>query len=312
MILFEMTPSDVDLLEEFVRRRSDAAFAIIVERYSNLVFAAAKRQVRYVNFASAALQVVVNPLPFTQIMISDLQPDGTLRFTDVNQELNLNGRPMTEDRFMSSDFMHVEKMADDQGKSLRFTASHQGNMFQYRCMLNEPVQPGDAELFSSSGSVAGLVRSVGARTSLYTMTQEPGSNFPTRRVELLRLPADATLICASPNLTSRVVDGRTQMLLDVIILPGGGNTVTFRYRLAGANWIARESPGVILSSTTKVEDGSKSGAINEAGHGFPWPAVAAWIAIRFSTNANYSGVSAPTFRRPLPAVSPLKLVPEHC
>jgi RNA polymerase sigma factor (sigma-70 family) len=185
--------------------------------------------------ASAALHVVVNPLPSTQIVFSDLQPDGTLRATGVVQALNLNGRPMTEDRFINSDIVHVERMTDDRGKSLRFTSTHQGDHFQYRCMLNEPVQPGDAELFSSSGTVAGLVRSVGARTFLYTMTQEPGSKFPTRRIELFRLPTDATLIYASPNLASRVVNGRTQMFLDVVIPPGGSNMVTFRYRLAGAN-----------------------------------------------------------------------------
>jgi hypothetical protein len=67
------------------------------------------------------------------------------------------------------------------------------------------------------------------------MTQEPGRKFPTRRIELFRLPTDATLIYASPNLASRVVNGRTQMFLDVVIPPGGSNMVTFRYRLAGAN-----------------------------------------------------------------------------
>ncbi|MGD0464151.1 MAG: sigma-70 family RNA polymerase sigma factor [Tepidisphaeraceae bacterium] len=182
--------------------------------------------------ASAALHVVVNPLPYTQISISDIQPDGTIRFTYVNQELNLNGHPLTEDRFMNSDFVHVEKMTDDQGKPLRFTASHQGDTFRYRCKLNEPVQPGDAELFSNSGTETGLVRTLGSRAFLYTMTHWPGSNFPTRRIDLFRLPADATLIYASPNLVSRVVDGRTQMFLDLVIPPGGSNTMTFRYRLA--------------------------------------------------------------------------------
>jgi RNA polymerase sigma factor (sigma-70 family) len=40
-----MASSDSELIEEFVRRKSDAAFGQIVGRYSNLVFAAARRQV---------------------------------------------------------------------------------------------------------------------------------------------------------------------------------------------------------------------------------------------------------------------------
>ena len=41
-----MMSSDAELLEEFVRRKSDAAFGEIVRRYTNLVYAAARRQVR--------------------------------------------------------------------------------------------------------------------------------------------------------------------------------------------------------------------------------------------------------------------------
>ncbi len=123
-------------------------------------------------------------------------------------------------------------MSDDRGRSLRFTALHQGNTYQYRCTLNDPVQPGDVELFSNTATETGLVRNLGGGAYLYTMTHSPNSRFPTRRIELFRLPLDATLIYASPNLTSRVVDGRRQLFMDLTIPPGGSNTLSFRYRLA--------------------------------------------------------------------------------
>ncbi len=185
--------------------------------------------------ASAAVHVVVKPLMFTQIAISDLQPDGAIRFTTVMQGLNLGGTPAREFRFINSDFVHVETMTDDQGKPIRFTSTHRGNHYQYRCVYNRPVEPGDAEMGSSSGTETGLVRKIGGGVFLYQMNQMPGVNMPVRRIELLRLPADATLIYASANLTTRIVDGRRQMFLDTLIPPGGSNLVSFRYRLANAN-----------------------------------------------------------------------------
>lgn len=185
--------------------------------------------------ASAAVHVVVNPLVVTQIMISDLQPDGTIRFTNILQGLNLATKPATDYRYVNSDFVHVETMTDDQDMPMRFTATHQGSHFQYRCFFNTPVQAGDAEMGSASGTETGLVRKISDGVFLYQMNHSPGGNAPTRRIELFRLPANATLIYSTENLTSRVVDGRKQMFLDVVIPPGGSNMVSFRYRLADAN-----------------------------------------------------------------------------
>ncbi len=51
-----MIPSDAELLEEFTRQKSDAAFREIVRRYTNLVYAAARRQVRDPDMADDVTQ----------------------------------------------------------------------------------------------------------------------------------------------------------------------------------------------------------------------------------------------------------------
>jgi RNA polymerase sigma factor (sigma-70 family) len=183
--------------------------------------------------ASAAVHVVVNPLPSTQITISDVQPDGTIAFTFVGQELNISGRAVTDYRFINSDFVHVTRMTDEQGTPLQFTTRHQGDIYQYRCVFRKPVPVGEAQLLSNSGTETGLVAKLGGGVFLYGMTHTPGGGSPVRRIELYRLPEGAKLIYKSANLVSREVDGRTQMFMDVMIPQGGSNSVSFRYRLAG-------------------------------------------------------------------------------
>jgi len=184
--------------------------------------------------AQASAHITVAPLPFTQIMISDIQPDGTLRFVEVGQQLNLDMMPVTQWRFVDSDFVHVEKMTDDQGQALQFTSRHQGNLFQFHCMYITPVQPGNPMMSSTSGTITGLVRKLSGGIFLYAMNHSPGANVPTRRIELLRLPAGATLVSPAANMTSKTVDGRTQIFEEVVIPPGGSNRVAFRYRLNNA------------------------------------------------------------------------------
>jgi RNA polymerase sigma factor (sigma-70 family) len=182
--------------------------------------------------ASAAVHVSVNPLPSTQIMIDDVRPDGTTGFTCVMQSLNLTGQAVKEDGFMNSDFVHVNKMTDDQGTPLRFTSRHQGNTYRYHYVLRKPVQVGDALLLSNSGTADSIARKLSGGVFLYAFTHSPGGSEPVRRIELYRLPAGAKLIYKSPNFVSRDVEGRTQIFMDVMIPPGGSNSVSFRYRLA--------------------------------------------------------------------------------
>ncbi|MGD0388115.1 MAG: sigma-70 family RNA polymerase sigma factor [Tepidisphaeraceae bacterium] len=182
--------------------------------------------------ASAAVHVLVNPLPSTQIMIDDIRPDGATEFACVMQSLNLTGQAVTDDGFMNSDFVHVNKMTDDQGTHLQFTSRHQGNTYRYHYVLRKPVQVGDALLLSSSGTADSIARKLSGGVFLYAFTHIPGGSEPVRRIELYRLPAGAKLIYKSANFVSREVDGRTQIFMDVMIPPGGSNAVSFRYRLA--------------------------------------------------------------------------------
>jgi RNA polymerase sigma factor (sigma-70 family) len=183
--------------------------------------------------ASAAAHILVNPLPMTQIMINDITADGLLKFTCVTQGSNASGDPLSVYRFMNSDFVNVQTITDEDGRSIPFTTRHQGQTFQYRCTFNPPIAPGAAEFVSSSGTMTKLVRNLSPGVFAYAMNQSPGGNAPTRRMELYRLPMGATLIYSSPNLASRVVDGRMQLYMETIIPMGGSNLVTFRYRLAG-------------------------------------------------------------------------------
>lgn len=184
--------------------------------------------------AEASAHVTVEPLPATTILISHIQDDGTIRFLFVTQFLNESNQEFRDSQIGDSDFVHVEKMSDDQGRPVRFTTSHQGDRVQCRLTLNDPVDPGQPVLFSCAGGITSvLVNDLGGTMRMYSMTHSPGNNEPTRRIELYFLPAGAKLVSTSPaNLPQKVVDGRVQIYVDVIIPPGGSNAVSIRYRLS--------------------------------------------------------------------------------
>src|SRR3954468_9500758 len=54
----EMTPEDMQLVQEFATRQSESAFAEIVSRYTGLVYSAALRQVQSPQLAEEVTQVV--------------------------------------------------------------------------------------------------------------------------------------------------------------------------------------------------------------------------------------------------------------
>ena len=181
--------------------------------------------------ASAAVHAVIKPLPNTQIMIDDVQPDGTIRFATVTQDMYDGDQPDRDFGFMNSDMVHLEKMADDQGRPLRFSSTHNDGHYQYRGKYNQPIRPGDPVMMASMGTETDVIRPFGDGVFHYVFRHFPGSGLAVRRIELYRLPPGAALIYASDNITSKVIDGRTQMYMETVIPPGGGNLVEFRYRM---------------------------------------------------------------------------------
>jgi RNA polymerase sigma factor (sigma-70 family) len=181
--------------------------------------------------AQATAHVRVHKIPYAQIMISDFQPDGTIRFTYVDQDINGGNQDYHSGGFRNSDMVHVEKMADEQGKPVKFTTFHQNGMYGYHFTLNEPVPPGRPIMWADIGSITGMVQNLGGGLYQYSFNHSPGANVPTRRVELLVLPAGAKLVAVDPDLPHQQVNGRIQLFLDKTIPVGGSSLVSIRYRL---------------------------------------------------------------------------------
>jgi hypothetical protein len=186
--------------------------------------------------AEATARITVKPLPRTQISINDFQPDGTERFTMVLQGLNPSNQVIRGGGFINSDFVQLEQMTDENGKPMKFTTTRKPDLFEYSYVLNTPVEPGQPLMISNSGTRNGLIKPASGGTRMYSMNHHPGGDADVRRIELYRLPPGATLVSTSPqNLPQRVVDGRVQLYVEVMIPQGGSNPVSIRYRLPDQN-----------------------------------------------------------------------------
>jgi RNA polymerase sigma factor (sigma-70 family) len=182
--------------------------------------------------AESTARITVKALPMTQIMINDLQLDGSIKFASVFQYLNSTFEELHDGGFMNSNFVDVRKMTDDQGEPLQFTITQRNNMFIYHYNLNTTVQPGQAAMYSSAGTMNGLVRKLNDGLFQYSMDHSPSTSAPVRRIELYRLPTGAKLVSVLPaNLPHEMVDGQIQIFVDVMIPTGGSNAVSIRYRL---------------------------------------------------------------------------------
>jgi hypothetical protein len=89
-------------------------------------------------------------------------------------------------------------------------------------------------LKNSSGMKTGMVKKLSGGMYLYNFDHSPNSSNVTRRIELFRLPAGATIVSTTPDLPHKRVEECEQIFVDVMIPPGGHNAVAFRYRLDGA------------------------------------------------------------------------------
>ncbi len=182
-------------------------------------------------------KLTVKPMPYTQIAINEVQPDGTIRMRNILQDINRSGEELTAVGFVNSDFVHITAMSDGPGRPIEFTAKHENNMYRYNATLNEPVPPGQPVIYASEGTVAGLVKRVsGKKDELrYEMTHWPSSGRPTRRVEVYRLPQGAELLETTPeDMARRTKEGRIELFVEKMVPAGGSITTGFRYRLSGA------------------------------------------------------------------------------
>ncbi len=200
--------------------------------------------------AVATANLIVKPLPRTQISINDIKANGVIEFRFVGQFLNEGVRDVTTNGFSNSDFINVTGMSDDAGRPLKFTVRHDKRMFRYEVTLNEPVPPGHPILMAHEGT-AGVVQPVAGKSDEFRfyMKHWPSTGEPTRRIEIYRLPRGAELLETTPkDMPRRVENDRIELFVEKMIPPGGNILTAFRYRLAGARLASRPAtitqPGI--------------------------------------------------------------------
>jgi len=207
--------------------------------------------------ASLTRDLTVKPMQMTQMMINEIQADGTIAFRSIIQRTNKSGNTLHTTGFINSDFVHLTRMTDDLGRPIRFTTKHDGNIFRYQVTLNDPVPPGELLLYSSEGTIAGLVKQEGPENEfVYRMRHSPATGRPTRRLETFRLPWGAEILKTTPgDLPRRIDQGRIQVLVDKIV-PAGGNIYTeIHYRL-DTNSAAIETAATDAGAWLEVVDGA--------------------------------------------------------
>ena len=193
---------------------------------------------------------------------ADIQPDRTIRFQETITIQNATGRPVLTEHFINSDFVHLEKITDSQGRTVAFTTTHKGDHFEYNLTLNEPVQPGEAFSGTMEGTITGLVKPMGEPGVFqYEMRHWPGVNGMTRRIEVHRLPPGAELLQKSPAdlLQQTTPDGRIELRIDRLIPEKGSLEVRYRYRLARLQINSQPSAtspafGPVREAILKVEE----------------------------------------------------------
>jgi len=208
--------------------------------------------------AVANAKLVVKPMPYTQVSINDIRPDGTIHFKNILQEINQQPIQITTRSFINSDFVQVKSMFDGEGRPIEFTAKHQGNIYRYNLTFNKPVLPGEALLYGCEGRITGLIHPVRDTKDVfrYFMVHSPGTYRPTRRIETYRLPEGAELVSTTPrDMARRTKDGRIELYVEKMIPAGGSITTAFQCRL-------KKTASLSVSPNRKLLDESTLIAIN--------------------------------------------------
>ncbi|MDD5327626.1 MAG: M56 family metallopeptidase [Phycisphaerae bacterium] len=172
--------------------------------------------------------------PYTQEVFEDIQLDGTCLFKTTIRQINKSGSEIAEIRFINSDFVHVKDMSDAKGRPVKFTSTHDEDIYHYEAVFNEPVLPGEVMEYTSEGVMDELVKPVpGSKdTFRYFMKHRPAAGQPTLRIETYLLPEGAELVSTTPeDMQRRTKDGRIEMHVEKTIPADGSITTAFQYRL---------------------------------------------------------------------------------
>ena len=172
--------------------------------------------------------------PYTQIIYDDIRPDGTIFFKNPTRETNKSGREITTQNFINSDFVQITAMRDANGRDMKFTSVHDGDIYRYEVTFNEPIPPNGLIEYTCDGTMKGLIKPVAGseKTFQYYMRHSPAVDEPTRRVETYLLPAGAELISTTPeDMGRQTKDGRIELHVEKMIPPGGSITTSFWYRV---------------------------------------------------------------------------------
>jgi len=207
--------------------------------------------------------------PYTQQLYAEISPDGILNFKNSITMKNDSSSAVNTTNFINSDFVNITAMHDDKGRLLKFTSTHMGNIYRYNVTFNEPILPDETIVYSSEGTMSGLVKPVpnAENTFWYQMVHSPSAGQPTLRIETFLLPEGAELISTRPaDMKRSDKNGRIELHLEKMI-PIGGNIVTqFQYKLAASAEPLKLEPapwvdGEIMEVRLKRPAGGEYGTI---------------------------------------------------
>ena len=175
--------------------------------------------------------------PYTQELAAEVTPDGVLKFKSTIRAMNEGAKPITNTRFMNSDFVNITAMYDEKGRPLQFTTAREGGTYHYKVTFNEAILPGRPMVHSSEGTMTRLLKPVptSKNTYRYYMKHHPSAGRPTLRIETFLLPKGAELISTiPPNMKRSMKDGRIKLHIKELIPADGSITTAFQYRLLEA------------------------------------------------------------------------------
>jgi len=202
--------------EDFVRANAEAAITMLTKLNDSPVQTA-------------------EPEPeMTQEMHNEIMPDGTILFSQPQQIVNDGKKPITERRFINSDFVQLTDMTDENGNPVEFTAKHENSIYRYHVIFDPPVMPGETFVYTSEGTITGLVNPVANQkdTYRYYMTHSPATGVLTLRIEEYILPEGAKLISMlDDDMVQSERDGRIVLRIEDVIPAGGNLTTSFKYKL---------------------------------------------------------------------------------